>query len=249
VARIRIIGSYASPYVRKVLACLHLKGLDYEIDPIVAFMGDDSFTRLSPLRRVPVLVDDLVTLADSSVICQYLEDRYPEPALYPAEVADRAQARWLEEYADTRVGDVFIWGLFNEAVLGPAIWGRPRDLTAIKRVVDEEIPPVLDYLEQQVPAAGFLFGALGIADIAVAVFLGNAAFARFTIDPQRWPATAAFVDRVLAEECLTRLQAFEAIVLRTPIPEQRAALAAAGAPVCAETVGGAVPRPGVMRVP
>jgi hypothetical protein len=48
---------------------------------------------------------------------------------------------------------------------------------------------------------------------------------------------------------LTRLQAFEAIVLRTPIPEQRAALAAAGAPVCAETVGGAVPRPGVMRVP
>jgi glutathione S-transferase len=123
VARIRIIGSYASPYARKVLACLHLKGLDYEIDPIVAFMGDDSFTRLSPLRRVPVLIDDQVTLADSSVICHYLEDRYPEPALYPAEVADRARARWLEEYADTRMGDVFIWGLFNEAVLGPAIWG------------------------------------------------------------------------------------------------------------------------------
>jgi glutathione S-transferase len=246
---IRIIGSYVSPYVRKVLACLHLKGLDYEIDPIVAFMGDDNFTRLSPLRRVPVLIDDRVTLADSSVICQYLEDRYPEPALYPADVADRARARWLEEYADTRMGDVFVWRLFNEAVLGPAIWGKPRDLAAIKRVVDEEIPPVLDYFEPQLPAAGFLFGTLGIADIAIAVFLRNAAFARYTIDPQRWPATAAYVGRVLAEECFTRLQPFETVVLRTHIPEQRAALAAAGAPVCAETVGGAAPRRGVMRLP
>ena len=47
----RIIGSYLSPYVRKVLACLELKGLAYEIDPIVPFLGDDRFTQLSPLRR------------------------------------------------------------------------------------------------------------------------------------------------------------------------------------------------------
>jgi glutathione S-transferase len=81
--RVQIVGSYLSPYVRKVLCCLNLKGLDYEIDPIVPFMGDDRFTALSPLRRIPVLIDDRVTLADSSVICQYLEDCYPEPALYP----------------------------------------------------------------------------------------------------------------------------------------------------------------------
>ena len=61
----RVIGSYLSPYVRKVLAVLELKGLRYEIDPIVPFMGDDRFTALSPLRRVPVLIDDRVTLADS----------------------------------------------------------------------------------------------------------------------------------------------------------------------------------------
>ncbi len=92
---VQIIGSYVSPYVRKVLACLSLKSIDYEIDPIVPFMGGDRFTELSPLRRIPVLIDDRVTLADSSVICQYLEDRYPEPALYPADVAERARARWL----------------------------------------------------------------------------------------------------------------------------------------------------------
>ena len=244
----RIIGSYLSPYVRKVLACLELKGLAYEIDPITPFMGDDRFTALSPLRRVPVLIDDRVTLADSSVICQYLEDRYPAPALYPADVADRARARWLEEYADSRMGDVFIWGLYNQAVIEPYVWNKPRDLAAIQRIVAEDVPPVLDYLETQLPAEGFLFGALGLADISIAVFLRNAAFARYRVDVARWPLTSAFVDRVLAQPCLTRLQPFEMLMLRTPIPEQRAALLAAGAPVTEETVGGLVPRRGAMRI-
>ena len=90
---VRIIGSYISPYVRKVLVCLHTKGVPYEIDPIIPFLGDDRFSQLSPLRRIPVYTDDRVTLADSSVICQYLEDRHPEPAFYPRDVADRARAR------------------------------------------------------------------------------------------------------------------------------------------------------------
>jgi glutathione S-transferase len=243
----RIIGSYLSPYVRKVLACLDLKGIAYEIDPIVPYLGDDRFTQLSPLRRVPVLIDDRVTLADSSVICQYLEDRHPTPALYPADVADRARARWLEEFADSRMGDVFIWGLFDHAVISPAVWGTARDRAFIDRIVSEEIPPVLDYLESQLPEEGFLFGPLGVADISIAVFLRNAAFARYAVDPRRWPRTAGFVDRVLAQECLAKLQPYEALMLRTPIPEQRTALAAAGAPVCAETVGGDAPRRGVLR--
>jgi glutathione S-transferase len=71
----RVIGSYLSPYVRKVLVFLDLKGLAYEIDPIIPFMGDQRFTQLSPTRRIPVLIDDRVSLADSSVICQYLEER------------------------------------------------------------------------------------------------------------------------------------------------------------------------------
>jgi glutathione S-transferase len=198
---------------------------------------------------VPVLVDDRVTLCDSSVICQYLEDRWPTPALYPADVAERARARWLEEYADSRMGDVFIWGLFNHAVIAPAVWGTPRDRVAIERIVNEDIPPVLDYLESQLPGEGFLFGAPGIADLSVAAFLRNAAFARYAVDPQRWPRTAGFADRVLALDCFARLQPFEAVMLRTPIPAQRAALAAAGAPVSADTVGGDRPRRGVMPGP
>ena len=61
-APLRIIGSFLSPYVRKVLVALETKGMAYAVDPIVPFYGDDEFTCLSPLRRVPVLIDEAVTL-------------------------------------------------------------------------------------------------------------------------------------------------------------------------------------------
>src|SRR5881397_2874380 len=156
--RVRVIGNYLSPYVRKVLVFLHLKRIPYEIDPIIPFMGDERFSKLSPVRRIPVLLDDRVTLADSSVICQYLEDRHPEPALYPRDVAQRARARWLEEFADTRMGEVFIWRLFNQVVIKPYVWGEETDRALLARTLTEDVPQVLDYLESELPPDGFLFG-------------------------------------------------------------------------------------------
>jgi len=154
----RIVGSYLSPYVRKVLVCLELKGVAYEIDPIIPFFGDDRFAKASPLRRVPVLIDDRVTLADSSVICQYLEDRYPEPPLYPRDVTERARARWFEEFADTRMGDVFIWRLFNQLAIRPHVWGEKTDDTIVAKTLAEDVPQVLDYLESELPAEGYACG-------------------------------------------------------------------------------------------
>src|SRR5262249_19771170 len=156
------------------------------------------FSALSPLRRIPVLVDERVTIADSSVICQYLEDRYPEPAFYPTDVAARARARWLGEYADTRLGDVLIWRLLNPVGIRPHVWGEPTDAALVARTLAEDVPDVLGYLETQAPADGFFFGALSIADVAIASFFRNAAFARLTVDAARWPRTAALVARVLA---------------------------------------------------
>jgi glutathione S-transferase len=77
---VTIVGSYISPYVRKVLAVLHLKGIAYQIDPIVPFFGNDQFSEMSPLRRIPVYSDGKVTLCDSTVICEYLEDLHPARA-------------------------------------------------------------------------------------------------------------------------------------------------------------------------
>jgi hypothetical protein len=57
---VTIIGTYLSPYVRKALVCLDLKGIDYRIDPIVPFFGNEQFTRISPLRRIPALIDESV---------------------------------------------------------------------------------------------------------------------------------------------------------------------------------------------
>jgi glutathione S-transferase len=245
---VQVIGSYLSPYVRKVLVVLDLKGVPYEIDPIIPFLGDDRFSALSPIRRIPVLLDDQVTLADSSVICQYLEDRYPEPALYPADIVARARARWLEEFADSRMGEVFIWRLFNQVAIKPFVWGEATDAAVVDKTVHEEIPAVLDYLETQVPALGFLFGAVSIADLAIACFFRNAEFARFRVDATRWPSTASFVQRVLALDCFERLKPFEDRSRRTPPAQQRAALAEMGAPLMRDTYGTAVPRRGVMRI-
>jgi len=245
---VRIIGSYLSPYVQKALVCLDRKGIPYEIDPIIPFFGDERFSKASPIRRIPVLIDDRVTLCDSSVICQYLDDRYPEPALYPANVADRARARWFEEYADTRMGDVFIWRLFNQVAIGPFVWGEETDPEALRKTIEEDIPPVVDYIEGELPAEGFLLRSFSIADIAIACFFRNAAIARFRPDPARWPKTASFVARVLATESFAKLEPFETCTARTPIPKQRDALREMGAPITAETWGTATPRRGVMRI-
>lgn len=245
---VSIIGSYLSPYVRKVLVVLDLKGIPFEIDPIIPFMGDERFSQLSPVRRVPVLMDDSVTLADSSVICQYLEDRYPSPALYPSNIAERARARWLEEYADTRVGDVFIWKLFNAVAINPYVWGTKPDPRSLAKIRDEEMPSVMGYLESQAPERGFLFEALSIADIAIASFFRNAEFSGYDLDAVRWPRTAAFVQRVLGLGSFQKLMPFEDKLMRTPIARHREALGAMGAPLMAETYGTPKPRPGILPI-
>lgn len=245
---VTIVGSYLSPYVRKVLVVLNLKGIAYEIDPITPFLGDERFSQLSPLRRIPVLIDDRVTLTDSTVICEYLEDRYPQPALFPADVVQRARARWLEEFADTRMGEVLIWRLFNQVVINPFVWGEATDDEILQRTLTEEIPHVLDYLEAQLPADGFLFGELSVADIAIACPFRNAGFARFTIAASRWPRAAAFVARVLQHESFQRLEPFEDRMMRTPLAQHRTMLAEMGAPLTAESYGTAVPRRGLMEI-
>jgi glutathione S-transferase len=246
--RVCILGSYLSPYVRKVLVCLDQKGIPYEIDPIIPFYGDDRFSKLSPLRRVPVLVDDQVTLCDSTVICEYLEDRHPEPALYPRDPAARARARWLEELADTRLGEVLIWHLFHQVATRPGVWGEEADKEVVNKALTQEIPEILDYLEEQLPAEGFIFGDLSIADISLACFFRNASFARFQVDAARWPRAAGFVGRVLGLESFAKLAPFEERLLRTRVAKQRAALAEMGAPLTSESYGVATPRRGIMPI-
>lgn len=182
------------------------------------------------------------------MICEYLNEAYPQTPLLPASPEDRARARWLEEYADSRMGEVFIWHYFNQLVIKKFVWGAAPDTAVLEKARTEEIPQVLDYLESCVPTDGFLFGTINVADIAIAAFFRNAAFVRFQIDATRWPNTAGFVTRVLATEGFARLQPFEDLSIRTPLMKHRAALQAAGAPISTETLGTTEPRPGVFAL-
>jgi glutathione S-transferase len=245
---IRIIGSFVSPYVRKVLACMNLKGLAYEVDPITPFYGNDEFERLSPLRRIPVLIDGDFHASDSTVICAYLDEAYLGHSLLPADPKDRARARWLEEYADTRLGDLFIWGLFYQKVVRPLVWGEPTDEERVGKTLNEGLPAALDYLEGELPADGFLFGDVGVADISIATFFRNGAYAGFETDAARWPRTATFVERTLAHPCFADLLSYEDVQRSAEIRSRRQALLDAGAPLTAATLGEREPRRGMMRL-
>ncbi|WP_317933341.1 glutathione S-transferase family protein [Halioxenophilus sp. WMMB6] len=238
---IKIVGSYLSPYVRKVLVCLEEKGVAYEVDPIVPFYGNDQFKQISPLRRIPVLIDDNGAISDSSVICEYLEECYPTPALLPGDPAARAKVRWLEEYADSHMGDVFIWRMYNEVIIKKYVWLQEPNLEVLSHAKNKEAPEILDYLESVVPAAGFIFGQLTIADIALACFFRNALFAGFQIDAKRWPKVQQLVSTLLQRPSFTKLQRWEDLSLKTPIAAHHQALKSAGAPISNDSYGGPTP--------
>jgi glutathione S-transferase len=243
---IKVIGSYLSPYVRKVLVCLDLKGLSYEIDPIVPFFGNHEFERLSPLRRIPVLVDGENAIADSTVICEYLEDAYPNNPLMPLTAKDKSRARWLEEFADSRLGEVLIWHLYNQLVIRRFVWGLPPEEAVLSKAINEEIPHVMNYLESQLPSQGYLFGNLSVADIAIASFFRNAEFARYSFDAEKWPITTRYVDSILNIPSFRALVEFESVCLKVPIEKHRDALKNAGAPIAKGTLGTGKARPGIL---
>ncbi|MEZ5922039.1 MAG: glutathione S-transferase family protein [Parvularculaceae bacterium] len=243
---ITIIGNTVSPYVRKALVILTMKGVEFEIDPIVPFFGDDEFSKLSPLRRIPVLIDGDAVINDSSVVAQYIEERWPQPSILPSTAKARARARWFEEFADTRIGDVFIWRAFGKMVIAPAFFGAERDLNAHQTLLETEVVEIMDYLESVTPAEGFLCETFGLADISVAVMFRNMAYARWTPDAVRWPKVSAWLARTESEAAMKEAIDWSDALARTPPPEQRAKLASLGLRVTEKSYFASSPRRGPM---
>lgn len=89
----------------KVHIALLEKGLAFSTPPVdSALMRSPSFLAMNPLGKVPVLRDGDLALGESEVIVEYLEERYPEPALMPRSVDGRAQCRWLTRFHDMYLG-------------------------------------------------------------------------------------------------------------------------------------------------
>ena len=158
----KIFTGPLSMFGAKVQIAALEKGIHFETI-MVPFDANDSYQpkhpevlRVNPKRQVPVLIDGDVELFDSTQIFEYLEDRVPDPPLWPAAVAERAAARLLEHKSD----EVFfphvirLMGLQNEMQSAPAV----DACAACAHFYGE--------LEQQLVGKEFLAGAYGFADIA-----------------------------------------------------------------------------------
>ena len=194
-----LYGSSLSPFVRKVLAFADEKGIELEVQPTGLPQPGPEFLEASPFRKMPALRDGDYTLADSSAIVHYLEAKHPEPALIPADPKLRGKTIWYDEFADTVLVTCGAKIFFNR-IVAPRFLGREGDLTAAEQAELNDLPPILDYVESIAPADGeYLVGdALTLADIAVAGPFANFRHTDTKVDPERYPRTVAYVERILA---------------------------------------------------
>lgn len=192
---IKVYGVHGSPFVRKVFIALEFKGIPYEIIQQMPFSGDEEYLKVNPLAKVPTLVDGDLTLGDSKVICRYLERAYPEPALYPEDIADNAMADWYEELCGNQVTELAT-GIFFQRFMRPFAFKQEPDEELVSKIINERLPPMLDYLESQVPPDGFRFGEFTMADLCFVSPFINASYADYEVDPSRWPSLAGLITRV-----------------------------------------------------
>jgi glutathione S-transferase len=211
-----LYGSSLSPYVRKVLAFAGEKGIELDLQPTGFPNHSTDYLEASPFRRMPALRDGDFTLADSSAIIHYLEAKFPEPALIPADPQLRGKTIWYDEFADTILVSCGAKIFFNR-IVAPRFMGRPGDLEAAEAAELNDLPPILDYLEKVVPdEGGYLVGdGLTLADLAVASPFANFRHTDTKVDSARYPRTVAYVERILARpslaQCVERESAMLAI--------------------------------------
>jgi len=215
-----LFGSSLSPYVRKVLVVAAEKGLEIDLQPMGPAPGQlsDDFIAASPSRKMPALKDGDYLLADSSAIVHYLEAKYPDKPMIPAEPKERGRVIWFEEYADTTMmacgGKIF----FNR-VVAPRLFKRPGDESIAAAAERDELPPILDYLEGAAPKGeGYLVGdCLTLADIAIASPFATLGHAGLQVVEQRHPKLSRFLERMLARPSFAQWIERERVMMeRTP---------------------------------
>jgi glutathione S-transferase len=169
------------PYAARARIALAEKRLDYDAVEIDLSDRPAWLYEKNPLGRVPVYEEGGgLVLPESVVIMEYLEERYPEPALWPADPAERALGRlWLERF-DDRLGDAYY------AVRR----GEPR----------EQLDAKLDQLEGALEAQPYLSGReYGLADIGYVPWVLRA-FDRF--DLELGASLADWLERLLARPAI-----------------------------------------------
>jgi glutathione S-transferase len=158
---------WLSPYCRKVRIALGEKGLESELRVEKVWQRRADFLAINPAGKVPVLVEpNGVVLAESTPICEYLDEIYPEPPLLGADPADRAETRRLVNWFDLKFGPEVTHNLVDEKLMKRFMAMGEPDSSAI-RAGNHNIRYHLDYIAYLTERRNWLAGeAFGLADIA-----------------------------------------------------------------------------------
>jgi glutathione S-transferase len=197
----KLFGASISPFVRKVLAFAHEKGIELEL--VAAAPGGDApdFRAASPFGKIPGFQDGDFHISDSTAIVTYLDAVRPEPNLIPLEPRARARTIWFEEFADTILMGACGKILFNRFV-APRFMGMAGDAAAADAAERVELPPILAYLEAAIPPSGFLVeDRITLADICVVSPLASMALIGWKLDAGAYPKTAAYAESILGRPC------------------------------------------------
>lgn len=100
---LRLCGFHISNYHNKVRIALLEKGLEHVDDSACKPSQDEAFLARSPMGKVPFLEVDDRRISESQVICEYLEDAYPQKPLLPKDPWQRAKVRELITFLELHV--------------------------------------------------------------------------------------------------------------------------------------------------
>jgi len=197
---LKIYGVPFSAHTRKVILTAIEKGIAYEIVPVVPLNPPPGWTDRSPLGLIPAIDAEGFSLADSSVICLYLERTHPHPSLYPADPRDYARALWIEEFVDAGLQQHVLRGLLMQRVFAPKFLNKAPDEALIRQSLNEGIPPCLAYLERSLAGEYFVGASVSIADLTVASILINYHYAGETIDARQYPGLHRHLRQMLMRD-------------------------------------------------
>ena len=192
-----LYGAPVSPFVRKVLAFAAEKGVALELVPIG--LGDENpdFLACSPFRKMPGFTDGDFSISDSTAIVTYIDAKYPEVPLIPADPANRARAVWFDEFADT-ILTAAAGAIFFNRIVSPKFMDKPGDDAAAAKG-ETDMTPICQYLESVIRPSGNLVGdSLTLADISVASPFVNAAHAGHVPAAATYPKVTAYLAAIHA---------------------------------------------------
>jgi glutathione S-transferase len=154
-----------SPYVQKVKIALYEKNVAFEAEVPDAFSGaPTTYAKTNPRLEVPALVDDGFAIFDSTIILDYIEEKWPAPAMLPSTPRERARVRMIEDVCDTYY-EAINWGLMEVRA-----WKRVTGDAAqqLEAKASRQTAGVFAWLERELGATNYFNGAsFGYGDLSV----------------------------------------------------------------------------------